>query len=782
MKNRIKNILKAIALVSLAMFQFFGCKQIEDVKDSEKVAYITINNSLARTVNPEASIEKMTNFVLKGTLSGEEEQKLGSWDNSEALKKARVPINPGLWDFKLTAQQGNISFLATIEKKQIEIALNNLEFNLSMSSMDLKNGKGSINISFTGLKNIVNYVKARAFYLDGKEARIFLDGSYYSTSEYLKVDSTGEKTTATLNVSDVPSGTYLIEFEFYYEEYKTFKDDWHKVSHDTKLGTYTELVNVVADCTSSALIENLDLDTHLYKLTYNPNGGYFYVDDYKYFRNETLTFSYSSSSNMDLTDPYVGNYYVRGGYMCIVKKSGYDFEGWYLESPDELFDGNFQGMTGDKTLYAKWKPGKWHFYVDSYYWDYSKNQWESLYEKQKYYGITEEKVTEERIKEIVSSNDEYKGYVFDHVKNLGTISPNRYYDDTVKLYLRPAPCEIVLKLNGGTINGNTGNITISGYYNQSIDIEDPELDGFCFEKWTPSIPEIFSLEKTEHTASYNSIGRFIEYNDYILAETELTYKAWYSVYQWATSDERGDKKYVFRNPGREGCAGIDGAAPTENSNEPVTNISEADAVLWCNAASEREGLEPLYYEFKREFSYSSTVSSSIEVLRNEADYGYNNREATVNENGLHQYPIVYNKNSYHLPTSIEWKEMARGTSPTDYLWAGTNSTDELNDYAVTANNSNHKTATVKTKKANSIGLYDMTGNVKEMIMILPREENTYPCKCSYFDTIGGSYRYGFDGASYIYPTINGDGDDYQYGDNYGDLADYGIRISKSKLK
>lgn len=747
------------------MFQFFGCKQVEDLKDSEKVAYIAINNTLARTVNPEASIEKMINFVLIGTFSGEEEQKLGSWDNAEALKNAKIPIKPGLWDFKLTAQQGGISFSAAIEKKQIEVALNNLEFDLSISSMDSKKGKGSINISFTGLKNTVNTVKATAFYLDGKEkAWIFLDGVSpwrvidgldYSASEYLKVDSTGEKTTATLSVSDVPSGTYFIEFEFYYEEYKMFKYDWRqKIYHDTKLGTYTELVNVVADCTSSALIENLDLDTHLYKLTYDSNGGYFYVDS-RYHRNETITFSYSSSSNMDLTDPYVGNYHVRGGYMCIVKKNGYDFEGWYFESPDELFDGNFQGMTGDKTLYAKWKPGKCEFYIDSYYFDYSKNQWESLYEKQKYYGITEEQLTEERIKEIVSSNDEYKGYVFDHVENLGIVSPDR--KDTVKLYVRPAPCEIVLKLNGGNINGNTGDITISGYYNQSIDyyIEDPELDGLFFEKWSPSIPKTFPFEKTEHTASYNSIGKFVEYNDYILAETELTYKAWYSVYQWATSEERGYKKYYFKNPGREGSNGIDGAAPTENSNEPVTNITYNDAVIWCNAASEKDGLVPAYYK----------DSDKTQVCRATGYVGYIGSDDILKEN------------SYHLPFIEEWKVMAKGTSSSDDSWAGTNSFDEVNDYAVTALNSGGKTAAVKTKKANSIGLYDMSGNVWEYLYYYGRDSNYNKILGN---VRGGSYK---NGDATSYPNINFEKKDVQYYDDYhelGDLTDFGMRVSKSK--
>lgn len=737
------------------MFQFFGCKQVEDLKDSEKVAYIAINNTLARTVNPEASIEKMTNFVLIGTFSGEEEQKLGSWDNAEALKNAKIPIKPGLWDFKLTAQQDGISFSAAIEKKQIEVALNNLEFDLSISSMDSKKGKGSINISFTGLKNTVNTVTARALYLDGKTADLFY--------KHLEVDSTGEKTTATLNVSDVPSGIYLIYFEFYTNpKYET-------VNNFTKLGTYTELVNVVADCTSSALIENLDLDTHLYKLTYNLNGG-IYNSTYIFYVYK-LPASYSSSSNVDLSR-----------LTHFVYKHGYALEGWYLESPDELFDGNFQGMTGDKTLYAKWKPGKCEFYIDSYYFDYSKNQWESLYEKQKYYGFTTgEEVTEEKIKEIAFSNDEYKGYVFDHVENLGIVSPDR--KDNVRLYVRPVPSEIVLKLNGGNINGNAGDITISGYYNQSIDIEDPELDGFFFEKWTPSIPKTFPEGKSEYTASYNSIGKFVEYNDYILAETELTYKAWYSVYQWATSEERGDKKYVFKNPGREGCAGVDGAAPTD-SNEPVTNISTVDAVLWCNAASERDGLEPSYYEYKQK-SWRTGSTTTKEILRNKDDYIYYYRILSSSEDGLNQYPEIYDKNSYHLPTSIEWKEMARGTSPTNYLWAGTNSVDELNDYAVTANKSNHKTAAVKTKKANSIGLYDMSGNVEEWIMILARKENVHPLECLYFDTIGGSYRYGFDGASYIYPTITGDTGNYRnyrYGDNYGSLADCGIRISKSKLK
>lgn len=255
MKNRINHILKVLALVSFVMFQFFGCKQIEDLKDSEKVAYITINNSLARTAMPELSIEKMTNFVLRGTFSGEEEQELGTWGNAESLKTAKIPIKPGLWDFKLTAQQGGVSFSATIEKKQIEVALNNLDFNLSVSSMDLQNGKGSINISFTELKNTVASVTAEFFYLDRSSTNL--------SKEDLKVEATEEISNAVLNKIDVLSGAYLIDFVFYSDVEKT-----------VKLGTYTELVNVTANCTSSAEIKNLDL-VNLYQITYDLNGGNF---------------------------------------------------------------------------------------------------------------------------------------------------------------------------------------------------------------------------------------------------------------------------------------------------------------------------------------------------------------------------------------------------------------------------------------------------------------------------------------------------------------------------
>lgn len=93
----------------------------------------------------------------------------------------------------------------------------------------------------------------------------------------------------------------------------------------------------------------------------------------------------------------------------------------------------------------------------------------------------------------------------------------------------------------------------------------------------------------------NASEQPVTVNTFYMAETELTYAKWYEVYTWATSADRGDAKYTFANKGRQGSGGTDGAAPTAGNTEPVTCISWRDAVVWCNAASEKDGLTPVYW-------------------------------------------------------------------------------------------------------------------------------------------------------------------------------------------
>jgi formylglycine-generating enzyme required for sulfatase activity/energy-coupling factor transporter ATP-binding protein EcfA2 len=65
---------------------------------------------------------------------------------------------------------------------------------------------------------------------------------------------------------------------------------------------------------------------------------------------------------------------------------------------------------------------------------------------------------------------------------------------------------------------------------------------------------------------------------------------------------------------------------------------------------------------------------------------------------------------YRLPTEAEWEYAARSGGKED-IWAGTSKETELGEYAWYEKNSGGKAHPVGMKKPNSLGLYDMSGNV-----------------------------------------------------------------------
>lgn len=198
----------------------------------------------------------------------------------------------------------------------------------------------------------------------------------------------------------------------------------------------------------------------------------------------------------------------------------------------------------------------------------------------------------------------------------------------------------------------------------------------------------------------------VQINPYLISTTEILYKQWYEVLTWATSDERGTKKYLFQNLGTEGSEGNVGQ-DYQGTNEPVTSISLCDARIWCNALSEMCNFTPCYVN-----------SSTKEVLRDSS-------QSSV----IMNCSILKNNTGYRLPSIYEWEFSVRcgnfarkiflGTEPLSlnfekeiytYQFSGTDKLNELSNYC---NYNSDKTLDCNSLKPNYVGIYDLFGNVFE---------------------------------------------------------------------
>ena len=181
----------------------------------------------------------------------------------------------------------------------------------------------------------------------------------------------------------------------------------------------------------------------------------------------------------------------------------------------------------------------------------------------------------------------------------------------------------------------------------------------------------------------------------------------------------------------------------KGDNRPVETISWWKALEFCNKLSEKYSLEPVY-----DLSKSKQGVLTIKELKGK----------TVNP----KMANFKNTEGFRLPTEIEWEWFCKGGQVAieqgtfDYKYSGSDNIDEVAWYA---ENSNYLIQNVGLKKSNQLGLFDCSGNIWEWCYDTEEMENikslnfNFDPSSAYRRLRGGAWLHTAESCTTLYRTF-----------------------------